>query len=163
MTFFNFSYFLLIVTSHFIAFSEHARSFWLLSWSLFATISHSPNICPAMMLVPFVEPPFQEEVGLFGTAWPCEVILLVVASCLTAFFINLTIYWIIGNTSPVTYNMFGHFKFVCTMIGGYVLFQAPLNFRQFIGIILTCIGIGFYTKFKLEENKLMQKKTELPK
>lgn len=115
------------------------------------------------MLVPFVEPPFQEEVGLFGTAWPCEVILLVVASCLTAFFINLTIYWIIGNTSPVTYNMFGHFKFVCTMIGGFVLFQAPLNFRQFIGIILTCIGIGFYTKFKLEENKLMQKKTELPK
>ena len=44
------------------------------------------------VLVPFIEPPFQEDVGLFGTCWPSEVLLLVLASCLTAFFINLTIY-----------------------------------------------------------------------
>jgi len=115
------------------------------------------------VVIPFIEPPLKEDVGLFGTCWPSEVLLLVFASCCAAFFVNLTIYWVIGNTSPVTYNMFGHFKFVCTMVGGFLLFQAPLNSRQLCGILLTCLGIGFYTKFKLAENELLKKKTELPK
>lgn len=67
--------------------------------------------------------------------------------------VNLSIYWIIGNTSPVTYNMFGHFKFCITLCGGYVLFKDPLSFNQGLGILCTLFGILAYTHFKLSEQE----------
>lgn len=92
----------------------------------------------------------------------------VLFSGVVAFLVNLSIYWIIGNTSAVTYppaaggvwlgggwdvsaaesfvfwfsfclldstlsyNMFGHFKFCITLVGGYLLFHDPLSLNQVI-------------------------------
>ena len=66
--------------------------------------------------------------------------LLVLCSAFVAFFINLTIFWIIGNTSPVTYNMFGHFKFCVTLLGGYTIFHDPIQMNQLFGILITLAG-----------------------
>ncbi|XP_078424118.1 solute carrier family 35 member E3 isoform X2 [Cetorhinus maximus] len=89
-------------------------------------------------------------------------VMMVLFSGIIAFLVNLSIYWIIGNTSPVTYNMFGHFKFCITLLGGYILFKDPLSLNQGLGILCTLCGILFYTHFKLGEqeegkNKLAQR------
>ncbi|MBN3287287.1 S35E3 protein, partial [Polyodon spathula] len=110
--------------------------------------------------VPFFEP-FTGEGGVFGP-WSAPALGMVLLSGLIAFLVNLSIYWIIGNTSPVTYNMFGHFKFCITLLGGYALFQDQLTLNQGIGILCTLAGILSYTHFKLSEreegkSKLMQR------
>uniref|UniRef100_A0A3B3XHM6 Sugar phosphate transporter domain-containing protein n=1 Tax=Poecilia mexicana TaxID=48701 RepID=A0A3B3XHM6_9TELE len=51
------------------------------------------------------------------------------------------------------YNMFGHFKFCITLIGGYLLFQDPLSLNQALGILCTLAGILSYTHFKLLEQE----------
>ncbi|XP_023414396.1 solute carrier family 35 member E3 isoform X3 [Loxodonta africana] len=121
-----------------------------------------------LLAVPFFEPVFGEG-GIFGpwsisalpsyptlphpftTSLPPEVMVLL--SGVIAFMVNLSIYWIIGNTSPVTYNMFGHFKFCITLCGGYVLFKDPLSVNQGLGISCTLLGILAYTHFKLSEQE----------
>ncbi|XP_037742891.1 solute carrier family 35 member E3 isoform X1 [Lepidochelys kempii] len=80
-------------------------------------------------------------------------VLMVLLSGIIAFMVNLSIYWIIGNTSPVTYNMFGHFKFCITLLGGYLLFKDPLSLNQVLGILCTLLGILAYTHFKLSEQE----------
>ncbi|KAK6292325.1 hypothetical protein J4Q44_G00369090 [Coregonus suidteri] len=102
-----------------------------------------------LSLVPFFEP-LSGEGGIFGP-WSFPALAMVMLSGLIAFLVNLSIYWIIGNTSAVTYNMFGHFKFCITLLGGYVLFQDPLSLNQGLGILCTLTGILSYTHFKLAE------------
>lgn len=114
-----------------------------------------------LILTLIFEPPWDADSGILVAGnfeWTPASSLLILASSSTSFFVNITIYFVIGNTSAVTYNMFGHFKFVCTMIGGFVLFKDPITSRRLIGILTTCLGIGLYTKFKLGENALQKKK-----
>ena len=82
-----------------------------------------------MCLLPFFEPPFADG-GIFATSWSIEGIMLVILSTSAAFLVNFTIYWIIGNTSPITYNFFGHFKFCATLIGGSVIFKDILQVKN---------------------------------
>ncbi|TRY85306.1 hypothetical protein DNTS_034064 [Danionella cerebrum] len=104
-----------------------------------------------LVLVPFYEP-LTGEGGIFGP-WSFQALVMVLLSGVIAFMVNLSIYWIIGNTSPVTYNMFGHFKFCITLLGGYALFQDPLSLNQGLGILCTLTGILAYTHFKLAEQE----------
>ncbi|XP_060759534.1 solute carrier family 35 member E3 isoform X2 [Neoarius graeffei] len=104
-----------------------------------------------LTLVPFFEP-LTGEGGIFGP-WSLQALVMVFVSGIIAFLVNLSIYWIIGNTSPVTYNMFGHFKFCITLLGGYALFHDPLSLHQGLGIACTLSGILTYTHFKLSEQE----------
>ncbi|XP_077325212.1 solute carrier family 35 member E3 [Lithobates pipiens] len=112
----------------------------------------------AMLLtvVPFFEPIIGEG-GIFGP-WSLTAVTMVLLSGIIAFSVNLSIYWIIGNTSPVTYNMFGHFKFCITLLGGYILFQDTLSLNQGFGILCTLLGILAYTHFKLNEQEVNKSK-----
>jgi drug/metabolite transporter (DMT)-like permease len=65
---------------------------------------------------------------------------MVFLSGMVAFTVNLSIYWIIGNTSPVTYNMAGHLKFCMALLVGFTIFHDPLTFRQFLGVVTTLAG-----------------------
>ncbi|XP_050769817.1 solute carrier family 35 member E3 isoform X4 [Gymnogyps californianus] len=85
-------------------------------------------------------------------------VIMVLLSGIIAFMVNLSIYWIIGNTSPVTYNMFGHFKFCITLLGGCLLFKDPLSVNQGLGILCTLLGILAYTHFKLSEQESSKSK-----
>ncbi|MBN3313562.1 S35E3 protein, partial [Atractosteus spatula] len=104
-----------------------------------------------LTLVPFFEP-LTGTGGIYGP-WSFTALGMVLLSGIIAFLVNLSIYWIIGNTSPVTYNMFGHFKFCITLLGGYVLFQDPLSLNQGFGIMCTLLGILSYTHFKITEQE----------
>lgn len=104
-----------------------------------------------LCIVPVFEP-LTGDGGIFGP-WSLPALVTVLFSGVVAFLVNLSIYWIIGNTSAVTYNMFGHFKFCITLVGGYVLFHDPLSFNQALGILCTLAGILSYTHFKLMEQE----------
>ncbi|KAG8577920.1 hypothetical protein GDO81_010327 [Engystomops pustulosus] len=109
-----------------------------------------------LSVIPFFEP-IVGDGGIFGP-WSFTALVMVLLSGVIAFTVNLSIYWIIGNTSPVTYNMFGHFKFCITLLGGYILFQDPLSLNQGLGIVCTMLGILAYTHFKLNEQEVSKSK-----
>ena len=73
---------------------------------------------------------------------------MILLSSIVAFFVNLTSYWIIGYTSPLTYNMVGHCKFCLLLLGGSVVFHESLAMNQAIGITLTLTGIILYAHVK---------------
>lgn len=102
-------------------------------------------------VIPIFEP-LSGDGGIFGP-WSLAALATVLLSGVVAFLVNLSIYWIIGNTSAVTYNMFGHFKFCITLVGGYLLFHDPLSFNQGLGILCTLAGILSYTHIKLAEQE----------
>uniref|UniRef100_H2ZBQ3 Sugar phosphate transporter domain-containing protein n=1 Tax=Ciona savignyi TaxID=51511 RepID=H2ZBQ3_CIOSA len=112
-----------------------------------------------LVLIPIFEPVVAEG-GIFSGSWGFDAIRLVSLTGLIAFLINLTIFWIIGNTSPVTYNMFGHFKFCVTLMGGYIIFQDPIQLYQVFGILITVFGILAYTHEKLKGKSQPQSKIQ---
>ncbi|XP_046437845.1 solute carrier family 35 member E3-like [Daphnia pulex] len=88
---------------------------------------------------------FEPVLQLVYRSWTLAAIIPVVCSCLIAFAVNLSIYWIIGNTSALTYNMAGHLKFCLTVAAGFFLFQDPLSANQLFGLILTLAGVVAYS------------------
>ncbi|KAK7792222.1 hypothetical protein R5R35_007479 [Gryllus longicercus] len=102
-----------------------------------------------LLVVPVLEP---VQATLIHD-WTVTDLLMVSASCIIAFFVNISIYWIIGNTSPLTYNMVGHLKFCMTVLGGVLIFEDTLHINQGIGVLLTVMGITAYAHVKLKEHK----------
>ncbi|KAH9504837.1 hypothetical protein Btru_062071 [Bulinus truncatus] len=110
-----------------------------------------------LFVIPFFEP-LDAFHGVFFN-WPFEALVAVFLSACVAFIVNLSIFWIIGNTSPVTYNMIGHLKFCLTLLGGFLLFHDPIQVLQLLGIFTTVAGVLAYTHIKREE---MKKNSSLP-
>ncbi|XP_022302861.2 solute carrier family 35 member E3-like [Crassostrea virginica] len=110
------------------------------------------SACMLMLVIPFIEAPVNSIHGAMGH-WDIHVLGTVFASGLVAFFVNLSIFWIIGNTSPMTYNMAGHLKFCVTLLMGWAVFKDSLTLLQLSGIVLTLTGVTAYTHLKLKEQK----------
>ncbi|CAI9730181.1 Hypothetical predicted protein [Octopus vulgaris] len=102
-----------------------------------------------LFIIPFFEPVF----SYLLPPWNLHAAGIVTLSSIVAFLINLTIYWIIGNTSPVTYNMVGHLKFCLILFGAYLFFNESLHFLQLLGILITLSGIILYTHIKMADQK----------
>ncbi|XP_042907470.1 solute carrier family 35 member E3 [Parasteatoda tepidariorum] len=105
-----------------------------------------------LFCVPMIEPPWAQD-GLFNHNWSLYDLTLVLISGLIAFSVNLSIYWIIGNTSAVTYNVVGQLKFCLTLLGGYLIFMEPILPIQFLGILITMIGVSLYAYLKSQDHK----------
>ncbi|KAF7387509.1 hypothetical protein HZH68_013186 [Vespula germanica] len=102
-----------------------------------------------LVVVPLLEP-VEQTLSYNWTFWD---IFMVVLSGVVAFFVNLTSYWIIGQTSPLTYNMVGHSKFCLLLLGGAIVFHETLAMNQVIGITLTLTGIILYAHVKMKDNQ----------
>lgn len=103
-----------------------------------------------LVILPFVEPPFGSN-GVLTREWSGEAWFFVLMSSVMAFAVNLSIFLVIGKTSPVTYNVLGHFKLCSVLGGGFLLFHDPVNSMQGLGIVLTLVGIFAYTHVSLKE------------
>lgn len=118
---------------------------------------------PLSAIMLWVVIPFFEPVGkTFTFEWTLFDLTMVLLSGIIAFFVNLTSYWIIGYTSPLTYNMVGHSKFCLLLLGGSLIFHESLAINQLMGITLTLVGIILYAHVKMKDNKtlLPQSSTE---
>ncbi|XP_014675396.1 PREDICTED: solute carrier family 35 member E3-like [Priapulus caudatus] len=117
-----------------------------------------------LVVVPFFETPWAAD-GVFFQPWSFTDVVMVLLSGVVAFSVNLSIFWIIGNTSPVTYNMIGHFKFSSILVGGFLLYGDSIRISQGFGIALTLLGILLYTHYKMVEARtgtLTREKSLLP-
>eukprot|EP00741_Cyanophora_paradoxa_P010454 tig00000037_g10109.t1 len=89
----------------------------------------------------------------YRTAASWDAFVIILLSGFIAFAVNLSIFLVIGKTSPVTYNVLGHFKLTMIIFGGFVFFGAPLDSRNLLGICLTLSGVFYYTHIKLEQQR----------
>eukprot|EP00656_Telonema_subtile_P028007 TRINITY_DN30243_c0_g1_i1.p1 TRINITY_DN30243_c0_g1~~TRINITY_DN30243_c0_g1_i1.p1 ORF type:complete len:134 (+),score=14.13 TRINITY_DN30243_c0_g1_i1:3-404(+) len=101
----------------------------------------------AAMLIPVV-PIFDQNIGNLVELPPNHILIGVLMSSLLAFLVNLSIFLVIGKTSPVTYNVLGHFKLSVIMTLGFVFFGAPLDPKNLFGIFVTLAGVFWYTHIK---------------
>ena len=79
--------------------------------------------------------------------------LVIASSGVLAFLVNLSIYFIIGTTSALTYNMVGHLKFNLVIGFGIFLFNDPIKFQQILAILMLLVGLVAYSYFRIKETE----------
>lgn len=89
-----------------------------------------------------------------------ESALVIIGSGVLAFLVNLSTFVIIRKTSPVTYNVIGHFKTCLIVFMGFLVFDYPLEERNIIGISIALGGIYWYSAIKLSGNSSTSKDTK---
>lgn len=122
------------------------NSYQLLYWQ--APIS-------AVLLIPLI--PIFDDLSTL-TQWPSSdaIFAITVSSCL-AFLVNLSIFLVIGKTSPVTYNVLGHFKLTVILTLGFVVFGSVVDWRNITGILVTLSGVIWYTQLKTQPQSASKK------
>jgi len=85
-----------------------------------------------------------------------QSITWIAISALLAFTVNLCSYGLIGNTSPVTYQVVGHAKTCLVLTGGFIMY--PVNdsrqlMKNLVGIAIAMIGVIVYSEVKMKESK----------
>lgn len=79
---------------------------------------------------------------------------------LVAFLVNVSIFLVIGKSSALSYNILGHSKTVFVLMSDFLFFGRPKDFKSSIGIVLTMIGVFWYTSLKLEKARLEKEARE---
>ena len=92
--------------------------------------------------------PFFEPISDLDKFLNIDIISLVLLCGLVAFFVNFSVFWVIGNLSAVAYNMIGHSKTLLIIFIGSFVFHEPLNQRQVFGLCFTMLGVLLYSYFK---------------
>lgn len=83
--------------------------------------------------------------------WPSsDTVVAIGISSVLAFLVNISIFLVIGKTSPVTYNVLGHFKLTIILSLGFFAFGAVVDYRNIIGILVTLSGVIWYTQLKTQ-------------
>jgi len=103
-----------------------------------------------LLTLPAVDDLFTLETGLLYFTWSPFVIFLLVITGIFACVINITIYFILKETSPITYQIFGHAKTCTILLGSFVLFAQPLTNTYVFGMAITMGGAFAYTYVKLK-------------
>lgn len=86
--------------------------------------------------------------------WPCtDTMIAILISGGLAFLVNISIFLVIGKTSPVTYNVLGHTKLCCILSLGFLFFGEPFTQKTAISIAITLTGVFLYTHLKQRENE----------
>ena len=103
---------------------------------------------PLSGLLLFLFLPYFEPLGNLGEYFDYHTGLLILTCGIVAFFVNFSIFWVIGNLSPVAYNMIGHSKTLLIIFIGSFIFREPINERQVFGLCFTMLGVFLYSYFK---------------
>ncbi|KAF4666132.1 hypothetical protein FOL47_004245 [Perkinsus chesapeaki] len=104
----------------------------------------------ALMLM-LVVPMADDITTLMRFDWYTYAGCLVIASSGMAFLVNLSIFLVIGKTSPISYNVLGHAKLVVILSSGYIAFGEPYTLPNLLGVGLTVFGIVSYTHLKMAQ------------
>lgn len=66
-----------------------------------------------------------------------------------AFCVNVSIFWVIGRTSAVTYNVLGHAKTSTLLLVDFLFFGRPVEWKNMTGLGIAITGVVSYTQTKL--------------
>lgn len=117
-------------------------------------------------MIPFglVLPGFDPIIGpgsLSEFEWSLPVIGWILVTCVFAFGVNVTNYYVIGKTSPVTYQVVGHLKTCLILVLGFFIFKYPIIWRNVIGISIAVVGMIVYTELKRTETSSAKKPSKV--
>jgi len=73
---------------------------------------------------------------------------VVAISCITAFLLNLSTFWLLKVVSGVTYSVAGNFKVVVVIIVSVMIFRNPVSVQSGIGCAITVAGCFWYASIK---------------
>lgn len=79
------------------------------------------------------------------------VLFRIMLTCVFALVVNVSNYLVIGKTSPLTYQVVGHFKTVSLLVISFMLFSYPVDFKNVLGIMIALGGVISYTEIKRRE------------
>lgn len=117
------------------------------------------NMVPVSAVIVLIITPIMDPTGLFFDQGPkslvnfefdTTIVAIVIGSSLLAIAVNGSVFLLIGATSPVTYNVVGHFKTVLILSASFFLFNGDANAKNIFGMALALGGMMAYTKFKLD-------------
>jgi len=104
---------------------------------------------PTALLL-LIATPYTDNLGeFFMHGLTLYELILVILSGIFSVIVNFTVLTIIGDTSPVTYQVLGHLKSVSLLVAGTALFHAPITPLQFTGIVIALVGTARYGQLKL--------------
>lgn len=109
----------------------------------------------AIFIVPIV--PFFDNWSLsspksiLNFEWSTVVLYSVMLTGVLALCVNISIFLLIGKTSAVTYNVAGNGKTAFLLALDFLVFGRPFEFNNFTGLVITLIGVIWYTRLKLRE------------
>ncbi|KAG5507109.1 hypothetical protein JKF63_05855 [Porcisia hertigi] len=103
----------------------------------------------AVLLLPIAY--FSDHLGstFYAPCWSTNVLIL--SSGFLAFLVNLSTFFVISRTSPVTYNVLGHFKLCVVLSLGYIFFSEEMSLRIFTGIVMVVFGVFWYTHLRMQD------------
>eukprot|EP00792_Barthelona_sp_PAP020_P005773 TRINITY_DN2792_c0_g1_i2.p1 TRINITY_DN2792_c0_g1~~TRINITY_DN2792_c0_g1_i2.p1 ORF type:complete len:345 (+),score=74.00 TRINITY_DN2792_c0_g1_i2:36-1037(+) len=94
-------------------------------------------------------------------------LLGIVCSGIISFFVNLSIFMVVGAASPTAYAVVSNLKTVLIFIGAFVLFKDPITPKVFIGISVTIAAVVLYsysdTRSKMKKIARPEKSEDLIK
>jgi solute carrier family 35 protein E3 len=101
--------------------------------------------------------------GLLEFVYSAASMTAIFGTALLAFCVNLSIYLVIGNTSPLSYNVLGHFKLCVILLSGWLIFGEDMNNKKLTGTFLAFVGVVLYTHLKQNiENEWTARKPAAP-
>jgi solute carrier family 35, member E3 len=83
---------------------------------------------------------------------------LIAFSAILGVAVTFSTFLVIGSTSPLTYAIAGHVKTVVILGGGVVIFGDRLSPVKSAGVLLALIGVVMYTRVKLSNDQLEERK-----
>jgi solute carrier family 35 protein E3 len=92
----------------------------------------APQACALVLLITPLFDQIEGETGLIHGIKNMNTELLIVftAACSIAFLVNLSMFLVVGYTSPISYQVLGMFKTAMTLIGGVVVRDIALLLRR---------------------------------
>ena len=105
----------------------------------------------SFLLLLVATPLIESPIFIINYEYSSKTLSLILFSAFLAFLVNLTTFLIIGKTSPITFNVIGHFKLCLVLFVGFLIFQTPTNKNQILGILITIMGICLYSIIKLKK------------
>lgn len=85
-------------------------------------------------------------------------VLLIALTCFLSVLVNVSIFLVIGVSSPVSYNILGHGKNVFIVASDFLIFGRPLTMRGNVGIFVTMFGAAWYSTIQLRERRKIEDK-----
>ncbi|EPT27548.1 putative GDP-fucose transporter [Toxoplasma gondii TgCatPRC2] len=82
---------------------------------------------------------------------PFWIFLLIVASGVAALFLTLSSFWIVGLTSPLTFNILGYVKACVQTCLGFIVLREKASPQALAGVLLTLSGSAAFSAFKRKD------------
>lgn len=102
---------------------------------------------PLLTLGSFVIIPlFEDRNDLMDTKLTGNLVQNIFCSCVAAVFLNISNYFVLSLTTPLTYLVLGHIKTIIILVLGFLFFDRTMPSSQvLVGVVIALLGVGLYS------------------